>query len=111
MPVGTCQTHGWINSFAHVCAHIAEDVSAEHTVRHFNTYFIGMEGVPDISYFTIMHFCDECVQTRDLPPADKVIPEELWDWRNEQRWRTCLVCAACFKQNSRQEIPTDRFAA
>ena len=69
-----------------------------------------MEGIPDVPYFTIMHFCDECVEMRDLPAPDKVIPEELWDYENRHKWNTVFICGACFKEYSQQKIPTDRFA-
>jgi hypothetical protein len=109
MPVGTCHTHGWINSFCHVCSHISEDVSAARIVRHFNTYFISMEGVPDIPFFTIINFCDDFVKERALP-LPGVIPEQKWDYEDERKWKTDLICKVCLKQYSQQEVSEDRSA-
>jgi len=101
-----CETHGATTFVEPVCSHIADDVYAARPVRHFNTYFLGMEGFPGTPCFNVPRFCDDCVKVRALPETGTLIPEEFWDITNEHRYdANHLTCYACFEQYAQQEIP------
>jgi hypothetical protein len=99
-----CSTHG-LSGLAHVCSHLEADITASTPTRHFKTLLIGMEGVPDMPYFSAMHFCDECAALHKLSAQETVVPEEKWSETNNKTYRTQVVCLPCFTSLSQQGPP------
>ena len=106
IPHSFCKTHS-SSDIVRVCSHIAEDVQASRSIRHFKTYFVSMklESSPQTQWFVIPHFCDECAEIYNLPEAGALLPAEAWEYKDRHQWNTRVICEACFKLYSGQEIP------